>query len=95
LSQPSVISDLCVARIVRWSLRGSCDLKARELEWFANKGYRRGSKVENTDSPAPRGGITGGGKLFSGIATSLTTWEITIGILDGRASAMTVGTRGL
>jgi hypothetical protein len=35
--------------------RGPCELKPRELERFANKGYRRGSKVENTDSARPKG----------------------------------------
>jgi hypothetical protein len=36
--------------------RGSCDLKPREREWFANKGYRRGAKVEKTNSAGSKRG---------------------------------------
>jgi hypothetical protein len=36
--------------------RGPRDLKPREREWFANKGYRRGAKVEKTNSACSKGG---------------------------------------
>jgi hypothetical protein len=35
--------------------RGSCDLKPRELEWFVNKGDRRGSKVEKANTACTKG----------------------------------------
>jgi len=35
--------------------RGPRDSKPREREWFANKGYRRGAKVEKTNSACSKG----------------------------------------